>query len=49
MSQRSQRLSSAILVIAILISSYSVYIVYRTDNLRKGEIEDLRLTKLICG
>lgn len=42
MSQRSQRLSSAILVIAILLSSYSVYIVYRTDNLRKGEIEDLR-------
>ena len=42
MSQRSQRLSSAILVIALLLSSYSVYIVYRTDNLRKGEIEDLR-------
>jgi len=42
MSQRSQRLSSAILVIALLFSSYSVYIVYRTDNLRKGEIEDLR-------
>ena len=42
MSQRNQQLSSAILVIALLLSSYSVYIVYRTDNLRKGEIEDLR-------
>ena len=42
MSRRSQQISTAILVIALLLSSYSVYIVYRTDNLRKGEIEDLR-------
>jgi len=42
MSQRSQQISTAILVIALLLSSYSVYIVYKTDNLRKGEIEDLR-------
>jgi S1-C subfamily serine protease len=42
MSQRNQQISTAILVIAILLSSYSVYIVYWTDNLRKGEIEDLR-------
>ena len=41
MSQRSQQLSSAILVIALLLSSYSVYVVYRTDNLRRGEIEEL--------
>jgi len=42
MSQRNQQLSSAILVIALILSSYSVYSVYRTDNLRKTEIEDLR-------
>jgi len=42
MSQRNQQLSSAILVIALLLSSYSVYVVYRTDNIRKGEIEELR-------
>jgi S1-C subfamily serine protease len=42
MSQRGQQISTAVLVVALLLSSYSVYIVYRTDNLRKGEIEDLR-------
>lgn len=42
MSQRSQQISTAVLVIAILLSSYSVYIVYRTDNLRKDEIQDLK-------
>ncbi len=42
MSRRSQQFSTAVLVIALLLSSYSVFIVYRTDNLRKGEIEDLR-------
>jgi len=42
MSQRNQQLSSTILVIALILSSYSVYIVYRTDNLRKTEIEELR-------
>jgi S1-C subfamily serine protease len=42
MSQRGQQISTAVLVVALLLSSYGVYIVYRTDNLRKGEIEDLR-------
>jgi S1-C subfamily serine protease len=42
MSQRNQQLSTAILVIALFLSSYSIYLVYRTDSLRKGEIEDLR-------
>jgi len=42
MSQRSQQVSTALLVIALILSSYSVYIVYRTDNLRRNEIEDLR-------
>jgi S1-C subfamily serine protease len=42
MSQRNQQISTAILVIAILLSSYSLYSVYQTDNLRKDEIEDLR-------